>query len=171
MLTRSSCQVASHLKPLDLLHLARVSSTFRNALLSRSSRQAWAAARKNFVPEIPDGPHDLAEPLYARLLFERNCMVRRLWAIYVSSANTPVHTDVRGRGGRQGRLCELSPVLRHLLEVRRSCLSCAYHIRSLTFNQPPIVSRFIPAYNSSTTRGSLKTSTSRLPSMNSSHPL
>ena len=78
MLTRSSCQVASHLKPLDLLHLARVSSTFRNALLSRSSRQAWAAARKNFVPEIPDGPHDLAEPLYARLLFERNCMVRRV---------------------------------------------------------------------------------------------
>ncbi|RPD59163.1 hypothetical protein L226DRAFT_572164 [Lentinus tigrinus ALCF2SS1-7] len=67
-------EVASHLKPLDILHLSRVSNTFRKLLLSRSSRRIWAAARKNMVPEIPDGPSDLSEPLYARLLFERHCM-------------------------------------------------------------------------------------------------
>ncbi|RPD59168.1 hypothetical protein L226DRAFT_488685 [Lentinus tigrinus ALCF2SS1-7] len=67
-------EVASHLKPLDILHLSRVSNTFRKLLLSRSSRRIWAAARKNMVPEIPDGPDDVSEPLYARLLFERYCM-------------------------------------------------------------------------------------------------
>ncbi|TFK88776.1 hypothetical protein K466DRAFT_56620 [Polyporus arcularius HHB13444] len=66
-------EVASHLKPVDLLHLARVSSAFRKMLLSRSSRRIWIAARNNIVPEIPDGPDDLSEPRYARLLFERDC--------------------------------------------------------------------------------------------------
>ncbi|KAI0692987.1 hypothetical protein C8T65DRAFT_833816 [Cerioporus squamosus] len=66
-------EVASHLKPVDILHLSRVSSPFQKMLLSRTSRRVWAAARRNIVPEIPAGPDDLSEPLYARLLFERDC--------------------------------------------------------------------------------------------------
>ena len=67
-------QIASHLKPLDVLYLARVSRPFRHMLLSPSSRHVWIAARKNVYPKLPDCPRDLDEPLYAHLVFERSCM-------------------------------------------------------------------------------------------------
>ena len=111
LIDRWRWQVASYLKPIDLLHLARVSSAFRNMLLSHSSRRIWAKARKNVVPEVPDGPHDLSEPLYARLLFERICMVGSQALQRTFPINTSMHAEMRIFKCKSRRLCERTPIL------------------------------------------------------------
>ncbi|KAH9857686.1 hypothetical protein C2E23DRAFT_928193 [Lenzites betulinus] len=63
----------SHLKPIDVLQLARTSKELRGMLMSRSSRHIWIAARKNVVPRLPDCPDYLSEAQYAHLVFERTC--------------------------------------------------------------------------------------------------
>jgi hypothetical protein len=67
-------QISSHLHPLDLLQLSRVSVDFRAIFTSRSALYMWIAARKN-VPRLPNCPDDLSEMEYARLLFETDCEV------------------------------------------------------------------------------------------------
>jgi hypothetical protein len=67
-------QIASHLHPLDLLQLSRVSADFRAIFTSRSALYMWTAARRN-VPLLPDCPDDLSEMEYARLMFETDCEV------------------------------------------------------------------------------------------------
>lgn len=68
-------KIVSHLKPLDILQLARTSIAFRNMLMSRTSRHIWIASRRNVVPKLPDCPADISEPMYASLVFERTCQV------------------------------------------------------------------------------------------------
>lgn len=73
-LTRCS-QIASHLHPLDILQLSRVSNELRAMLLSRNSRHIWTAARKNMDPPFPDIVVTISEPKLAHLLFEHICSV------------------------------------------------------------------------------------------------
>ncbi|OBZ75333.1 hypothetical protein A0H81_04784 [Grifola frondosa] len=65
-------EIASQLKPVDILCLSRVSKDFRTLLMSKNARHVWIAARRN-VSGLPDCPSDLAEPRYAFLIFERYC--------------------------------------------------------------------------------------------------
>ncbi|KAI0747631.1 hypothetical protein C8Q80DRAFT_1167818 [Daedaleopsis nitida] len=53
-------EIASHLHPLDLLHLARVSNELRGMLMSRHMRSVWIAARKGMNPPMPDCPDDIS---------------------------------------------------------------------------------------------------------------
>ncbi|KAL1947342.1 hypothetical protein VTO73DRAFT_14303 [Trametes versicolor] len=66
-------EVTSHLKPVDILQLARTSKELRRMLLSRSARSIWIAARKNVIPRMPDCPEHMNEAQYAHLIFERVC--------------------------------------------------------------------------------------------------
>ncbi|OJT07265.1 hypothetical protein TRAPUB_1894 [Trametes pubescens] len=66
-------EVTSHLKPIDILQLARTSKELRRMLLSRSARGVWLAARKNILPRMPDCPEHMNEAQYAHLIFERVC--------------------------------------------------------------------------------------------------
>ncbi|KZS95262.1 hypothetical protein SISNIDRAFT_360314 [Sistotremastrum niveocremeum HHB9708] len=66
--------IASSLEPLDILHLARVCSSLRNTLLSRGARSFWRAARAN-VDGLPECPIDIPEPVYTRLIFEKDCFL------------------------------------------------------------------------------------------------
>ena len=71
---RGLFQVCFHLKPLDLLQLARSTRSLNQILMSRKSRLIWRAAR-NSVKDLPDCPPDLSEPEYARFIFEQCCQV------------------------------------------------------------------------------------------------
>ena len=68
------CQIASHLEPLDLLHLARSSTILRTIVLSRHNVSVWKAALRN-VDNLPACPIDMSEPQYAALVFDRHCFV------------------------------------------------------------------------------------------------
>ena len=68
-------QITSHLDPMDILQLSRVSIQLRRMLHSRSSRHIWIAARRNVSPPPPNCPDFLSEPEYAYLLFEVHCVV------------------------------------------------------------------------------------------------
>ncbi|KAI0692991.1 hypothetical protein C8T65DRAFT_720929 [Cerioporus squamosus] len=67
-------EIASHLHPLDLLHLSRASVELRETLMSRKMRSIWVAARKNLDPPMPECPEGFSEPRYASLVFEAQCM-------------------------------------------------------------------------------------------------
>lgn len=68
-------QIFKHLRPSDILQLARVNKTFRSFLMVRSAKPIWRAARVN-VPGMPDCPAHLSEPAYAHLAFDSHCHVR-----------------------------------------------------------------------------------------------
>ncbi|KIM49546.1 hypothetical protein M413DRAFT_21747 [Hebeloma cylindrosporum] len=69
-------EVFGHLEPLDLLHLSRTSKQLREFILNRSSRvPIWQRSFANFVPAIPQCPHDLTEPAYAELAFGVSCHI------------------------------------------------------------------------------------------------
>ncbi|KAI0773190.1 hypothetical protein BD413DRAFT_314671 [Trametes elegans] len=67
-------EIASHLHPLDLLHIARTNKYLRSVLLHRSSRFVWKASL-NGVAGLPTCPEDMDEPAYSGLLFEPHCSV------------------------------------------------------------------------------------------------
>ena len=79
-------QVASHLHPRDILHLARATKHFNGMLMSKDSRPVWRAAFQNV--DAPECPNDLSEPLYAALLYDRTCMVRKSYAVVSCLAET-----------------------------------------------------------------------------------
>ncbi|KAH9895856.1 hypothetical protein C8Q73DRAFT_689792 [Cubamyces lactineus] len=78
-------EIASHLRPIDLLQLARTSKTLRSVFLSRTSRSVWLASL-NRITGLPPCPTDMTEPAYAALLFDRICMLcsatRSNWVDY-----------------------------------------------------------------------------------------
>ena len=75
-------QIASHIHPLDMLQLSRVSPYFRELLTTKDARFYWRAARENI--ELPDCPPDLSEMQYVSLVFERNCFVGLLLTVLSS---------------------------------------------------------------------------------------
>ncbi|KAG8872588.1 hypothetical protein FRB97_007497 [Tulasnella sp. 331] len=54
-------EVCSHLRPLDLLHLARANKRLRQLLTSQDSSPLWRRARSS-IKDLPDCPSDLSEP-------------------------------------------------------------------------------------------------------------
>ncbi|KAI0350284.1 hypothetical protein OH77DRAFT_1413304 [Trametes cingulata] len=66
-------EIAAHLRPIDILQLARTSKLLRNILLSHGSRSVWITARKAIEPPLPECPHGVSEPQYASVVFERFC--------------------------------------------------------------------------------------------------
>ncbi|KAI5123146.1 hypothetical protein M0805_000849 [Coniferiporia weirii] len=64
-------EIAEHLSPLDLLHLARSTRGLRGMLMSKSARPIWRAALD--VLGIPKGPPDINEPQLVSLMFEKSC--------------------------------------------------------------------------------------------------
>ncbi|TFK25813.1 hypothetical protein FA15DRAFT_668141 [Coprinopsis marcescibilis] len=65
-------EIFGHLRPLDLLHLARTNKELRRILMRRSSLSVWMKARSS-MRYLPDCPFDLSEPQYASLMFEHVC--------------------------------------------------------------------------------------------------
>ncbi|KDR77420.1 hypothetical protein GALMADRAFT_245613 [Galerina marginata CBS 339.88] len=65
-------EIFSLLDPVDLLHLSRISKSWRNLLMTRSSLSVWKAARSN-LSNFPDCPDGLNEPQYANLAFGKSC--------------------------------------------------------------------------------------------------
>ena len=83
-------QVASHLHPLDVLHLSRASRDFNRSLLSRRSRPIWRSSLSSLG--VPDCPADMSEPAYVVLLFDKNvCMVStiRYFIMYIEPKCNP----------------------------------------------------------------------------------
>ncbi|TRM58358.1 hypothetical protein BD626DRAFT_410575 [Schizophyllum amplum] len=68
-------EIFCYLHPAQLLAVSRTNKTLRGALLRRSARWIWKASFRN-VKKLPEPPTDLSEPQYARLLFDKSCMVR-----------------------------------------------------------------------------------------------
>ncbi len=64
-----------HLQTKEMLHLSRLSKTFRAFFTSRNTQFIWKAAREN-VPELPPLPEDMNEIQYASLLYDAFCHVR-----------------------------------------------------------------------------------------------
>ncbi|KAH7924491.1 hypothetical protein BV22DRAFT_1035091 [Leucogyrophana mollusca] len=65
-------EIFGHLRPIDLLHLARTTKEFRRVLLHRSAMSVWRSAREN-VPGLPDCPSFMSEPHFANLAFDTHC--------------------------------------------------------------------------------------------------
>ncbi|KZT22769.1 hypothetical protein NEOLEDRAFT_1149834 [Neolentinus lepideus HHB14362 ss-1] len=68
-------EIFSYSHPLDVLHLARCSKSWRAALMNRNSAFLWRAAIANLTVRqgLPSCPSDLHEPKYVNLLFEFHC--------------------------------------------------------------------------------------------------
>ncbi|KAG6916758.1 hypothetical protein DXG01_005503 [Tephrocybe rancida] len=65
-------EIFGHLKPFDLLKVARVSKEFRRLLMHRSSKSVWQTALKS-IPDLPPCPPDLDEPAWVNLVFDPHC--------------------------------------------------------------------------------------------------
>lgn len=89
-------QIFGHLKPLDLLHLARTTKDLRAILMARSSTSIWKHARSQF-DDLPDCPDDLSEPRYAELLFGKACTVSLIFIFFTQShSDNPFYSIATG---------------------------------------------------------------------------
>lgn len=61
-------QIFGHLAPIDLLQLSRVSKSFRQVLMAKSSAWLWRSTW-NSIPGTPATPEDVSEPAWTQLLF------------------------------------------------------------------------------------------------------
>ena len=73
----NDAQIFGHLRPYDLLRLARTTKALRNILLRRSAKSVWKDALAN-IEGLPVCPDDLNEPQFASLAFDPFCHVRLL---------------------------------------------------------------------------------------------
>lgn len=63
-------QIFGHLYPVDLLHLSRVSKSFRQVLMTRTSAWLWRSTFSNMNgPSPPPRPEGMSEPAWVHLLF------------------------------------------------------------------------------------------------------
>ncbi|KAK0476783.1 hypothetical protein IW261DRAFT_1490057 [Armillaria novae-zelandiae] len=67
-------EVLGWLDPVDLLQLARSTTSIRKVLMSCSSAIAWKAARSN-IPGLPEPALGMSEPAWANLIFTSRCHV------------------------------------------------------------------------------------------------
>ncbi|KLO19528.1 hypothetical protein SCHPADRAFT_992770 [Schizopora paradoxa] len=65
------CDIAHFLHPLALLHLAQLTTGFREILMSKSAIRIWRTSLDLY--EIPLGPGDINEPQLVDLLFVQGC--------------------------------------------------------------------------------------------------
>ncbi|KAL0577111.1 hypothetical protein V5O48_004864 [Marasmius crinis-equi] len=64
-------EIFGYLEPFDLLRLSRTSKDLRRALISRSSKSVWKAARANLG--VPDPLPSMSEPKFAHFMFDPHC--------------------------------------------------------------------------------------------------
>ncbi|KII84240.1 hypothetical protein PLICRDRAFT_95574 [Plicaturopsis crispa FD-325 SS-3] len=66
-------EILEHMRPVDILHIARTTKALRGILMCRRTAiSIWKAAFSN-CPDIPECPDDLNEPQYANLMFLKHC--------------------------------------------------------------------------------------------------
>ncbi|KAJ3506348.1 hypothetical protein NLJ89_g6920 [Agrocybe chaxingu] len=65
-------EILGHLKPYDLLRLARTTKDFRRLLMSKSSISVWKASLRE-VPGLPPCPPGMTEPAWTNLVFSPQC--------------------------------------------------------------------------------------------------
>ncbi|KAI0327467.1 hypothetical protein GY45DRAFT_1308667 [Cubamyces sp. BRFM 1775] len=78
-------EVASHLHPLDLLHVSRTSKYLRSIVISRKCKFLWTASLSK-IDGLPPCPAGMSEPSYVALVFGHLCMLcgasRAPWSSY-----------------------------------------------------------------------------------------
>lgn len=67
-------EIFGHLRPYDLLRLARTTKALRDILMCRSAVSVWKDSRAKIIG-MPECPDDLSEPQYASLAFDPFCHV------------------------------------------------------------------------------------------------
>ncbi|KAG5647190.1 hypothetical protein DXG03_001149 [Asterophora parasitica] len=65
-------EIFGHLRPFDLLRLARCWKKMRAFLMSRNSRWVWRQAL-SCVEDLPSCPSSMSEPQFANLMFSAHC--------------------------------------------------------------------------------------------------
>ncbi|KAI5117972.1 hypothetical protein M0805_004906 [Coniferiporia weirii] len=95
-------EIASHIEPIDVLHLSRVSLELNRIFMSKQSRSIWRAARTNV--QMPDCPDDLSEAQYISLLYEKDCQV-------CGSPNVPYNVKILILRVRLCRSCYYANVI------------------------------------------------------------
>ncbi|KAG6916760.1 hypothetical protein DXG01_005505 [Tephrocybe rancida] len=65
-------EIFGHLKPFDLLKVARVTKEFRRLLMHKTSRSVWQAALKS-IHDLPPCPTNMDEPAWVNLVFDPHC--------------------------------------------------------------------------------------------------
>ncbi|KAF9040061.1 hypothetical protein BJ165DRAFT_1407195 [Panaeolus papilionaceus] len=86
-------EIFGHLLPTDLLSLGRVSQEFKELVMSPGFKSIWVQSRSH-IPDAPDCPGDITEPMFAELTFGKGCMICK-------SNRVQLHTVWRART----RLC------------------------------------------------------------------
>ncbi|KAF9040062.1 hypothetical protein BJ165DRAFT_1531041 [Panaeolus papilionaceus] len=86
-------EIFGHLLPTDLLSLGRVSQEFKELVMSPGFKSIWVQSRSQ-IPDAPDCPGDITEPMFAELAFGKGCMM-------CNANRVQVHTLWRART----RLC------------------------------------------------------------------
>ncbi|KAG6919494.1 hypothetical protein DXG01_005753 [Tephrocybe rancida] len=65
-------EIFGHLKPFDLLKVARMTKEFRKFVMHKSSKSVWQAALET-IPDLPPCPPDMSEPAWVNLVFDPHC--------------------------------------------------------------------------------------------------
>ncbi|RXW22700.1 hypothetical protein EST38_g3133 [Candolleomyces aberdarensis] len=90
------CEIFKFLTPLDLLHLAWTSKSFRKFLMNRVSKSVWAHVLST-VEGLPSCADDLSEPQYVYLMFSTNCHKHELNYAGLVVLNKRMEEDERTR--------------------------------------------------------------------------
>ena len=69
-------QIFGHLRPFDLLRIARATKEFRRLLMKKSSRSVWKKTLES-VAGLPPPPAGMSEPQWVNLVFDPHCHVSR----------------------------------------------------------------------------------------------
>ncbi|TDL27037.1 hypothetical protein BD410DRAFT_783186 [Rickenella mellea] len=116
-------EILGHLRPVDLLQVARASKVLRKILMSRSSKSVWNAAREN-VPGLPATPGDISDAQWAHLIFETDCHapgckkkgIRKIdWALRIRACERCLKENVVWSRRFAKRFPDLQPDIMQLL--------------------------------------------------------
>ncbi|KAG6916753.1 hypothetical protein DXG01_005498 [Tephrocybe rancida] len=104
-------EIFGHLKPFDLLKLARVTKQFRRLLMHRSSTSVWQTALER-IPDLPPCPSDMDEPAWPW----SKCAIRDHLLEMKDKAATITHDNARDTFLQKRR-----QLLAYILEHAASC--------------------------------------------------
>ncbi|KAG5638024.1 hypothetical protein H0H81_002225 [Sphagnurus paluster] len=69
-------EIFGHVRPFDLLRLARMTKEFRRLLMHKSSKSVWKTALQQ-ITGLPECPAEMSEPQWVNLVFDPHCHVKR----------------------------------------------------------------------------------------------
>ena len=96
----------------DLLSMARSSHALRDFFMSKTSKLIWKASWAS--SELPELPSDRCEPLYASLIFDRQCFVR----LFYNFEKALLHSLL-------SQYCDAKGVLKiDFATMHRCCVKC-----------------------------------------------